>query len=152
MLISRQQDWPLICKFNNDNYVPIKQEQVTEKPDQLKDSDNDTDKAGNLEPGSEGGGHHAQPNLDRKRNKDLEAVDKLPWAHPKRMFATMKLVATYGITRDVIAHQSNGLEDVHRRAIVYNNKVKYLWTTAQVCTATYAHVYRARCQRYFQCY
>jgi len=76
-----------------------------------------------------------QANLDRKRNKELEAVDKLPWAHPKRIYATVKLVFTYGITRDVIAHQSRGLEDVHRRAVVYDNKVEHLWTTAQVCSA-----------------
>ncbi|KIV81941.1 hypothetical protein PV11_04088 [Exophiala sideris] len=71
----------------------------------------------------------------RDHNKDLAAVDKLPWAHPRRIWATVKLVFTYGITRDVIAHQSRGLDDVHRRAVVYENKVEHLWTTAQVCTA-----------------
>jgi phosphate/sulfate permease len=72
---------------------------------------------------------------DRKRNKDLQKVDQLPWAHPKRIYATIKLVFTYGITRDVIAHQSAGLDSVHQRAIHYDNKVEHLWTTAQVCTA-----------------
>ncbi|KAG4414771.1 hypothetical protein IFR04_012084 [Cadophora malorum] len=67
--------------------------------------------------------------------KDLAKVDALPWAHPKRIYATIKLVLTYGITRDVIKHQSRGLDDVHARAIVYENKVEHLWTTAQVCTA-----------------
>lgn len=71
----------------------------------------------------------------RAHNKDLEAIDKLAWAHPRRIWATIKLVCSYGITRDVIAHQSRGLEDVHRRAVVYENKVEHLWTTAQVCTA-----------------
>ncbi len=71
----------------------------------------------------------------RDHNKDLQAVDKLPWAHPRRIWATIKLVTTYGITRDVIAHQSRGLDHVHRRAVVYENKVEHLWTTAQVCTA-----------------
>lgn len=66
---------------------------------------------------------------------ELAAVNSLPWAHPKRIWATIKLVLTYGITRDVIAHQSRGLEDVHARATVYENKVEHLWTTAQVCTA-----------------
>jgi len=72
---------------------------------------------------------------DKKRAKDLAAVDKLPWAHPKRIWATTKLVASYGITRDVISHQSRGLEHVHARAPKFDNKVEYLWTTAQVCSA-----------------
>lgn len=80
---------------------------------------------------------HSRPvnPADTKRQKELEAVDKLPWAHPKRIYATIKLVLTYGITRDVIHHQSQGLEDVHRRAPVFDNRVEYLWTTAQVCSA-----------------
>lgn len=76
-----------------------------------------------------------QTDSDRKHNKDLAAVDNLPWAHPKRIYATVKLVFLYGITRDVIHHQSKGLEKVHARAVVYENKVEHLWTTAQVCTA-----------------
>lgn len=81
-------------------------------------------------------GHvRAQAAIDGKRQKDLEAVEKLPWAHPKRIFATVKLVFTYGLTRDVIAHQSRGLEDVHKRAPVFDNKVEHLWTTAQVTSA-----------------
>ena len=76
-----------------------------------------------------------QGSVDKKRQKDLEAVDKLPWAHPKRILATLKIVCTYGITRDIIAHQSRGLEETHRRALVYDNKVEHLWTTAQVCSA-----------------
>jgi PiT family inorganic phosphate transporter/sodium-dependent phosphate transporter len=43
-------------------------------------------------------------------SKDLAKVDTLPWAHPLRLWATLKLVLTYGITRDVIKHQSKGLE------------------------------------------
>ena len=43
--------------------------------------------------------------------KELAKVDELPWAHPRRIWATVKLVLTYGITRDVIKHQSKGLED-----------------------------------------
>lgn len=73
--------------------------------------------------------------VDRKRQGDLAKVDALPWAHPRRLLATIKIVLTYGITRDVIGHQSKGLEDVHARAIVYDNKVEHLWTTAQVCSA-----------------
>ena len=72
---------------------------------------------------------------DRQRKKDLAAVDVLPWSHPRRIFTTIKLILTYGITRDVIKHQSVGLDKVHQRAIVYDNKVEHLWTTAQVCTA-----------------
>lgn len=71
----------------------------------------------------------------RGRQKDLKAVDHLPWAHPRRIWATIRLVFTYGITRDVIGHQSKGLEDVHARAPQFDNKVEHLWTTAQICSA-----------------
>ncbi|KAF5236251.1 hypothetical protein FANTH_11365 [Fusarium anthophilum] len=76
-----------------------------------------------------------QAAVDSKRQKDLEAVESLPWLHPRRLLATMKLVFTYGITRDIIHHQSKGLEDVHQRAPHFDNKVEHLWTTAQVCSA-----------------
>jgi phosphate/sulfate permease len=91
---------------------------------------------GPLTDNSEGGAASAihDPKV-RDHNKDLKAVDQLPWAHPRRIWATTKLVFTYGITREVIAHQFRGLDDVHRRAVVYENKVEHLWTTAQVCTA-----------------
>ncbi|GAB7361395.1 hypothetical protein MBLNU230_g1448t1 [Neophaeotheca triangularis] len=72
---------------------------------------------------------------DRARQHDLRAVDSLPWAHPRRVWAAIRLVLTYGITRDVIGHQNAGLEDVHNRAPVFDNKVEHLWTTAQVCSA-----------------
>ena len=76
-----------------------------------------------------------QQDVVPSRSKEMHAVDSLPRAHPKRIFATIKLVFTYGMTRDVITHQSRGLDDVHRRAPVYDNKVEHLWTTAQVCSA-----------------
>ncbi|KAG9252920.1 phosphate transporter [Emericellopsis atlantica] len=76
-----------------------------------------------------------QTAVDEKRQKSLEAIDRLPWMHPKRLYATAKLVVTYGITRDVIHHQSKGLEEVHARAPQFDNKVEHLWTTAQVCSA-----------------
>lgn len=71
----------------------------------------------------------------RAREDDLAAVDKLPWAHPRRIWASIRLVFLYGITKDVIGHQSRGLEDVHSRAPQFDNKVEHLWTTAQVCSA-----------------
>ncbi|GFF40363.1 phosphate-repressible phosphate permease [Aspergillus udagawae] len=37
---------------------------------------------------------------------------------------------TYGITRDVIHHQSKGLDHNHRRAPQFDNKVEHLWATA----------------------
>ncbi|OAA75890.1 Phosphate transporter [Akanthomyces lecanii RCEF 1005] len=77
----------------------------------------------------------AQVPVDKARQKNLEAVDQLPWAHPKRIWATIKLVVSHGITRDVIGHQSKGLEHIHARAPVFDNKVEHLWTTAQVCSA-----------------
>lgn len=72
---------------------------------------------------------------DLQRKSDLAAVDDLPWSHPRRIFTTIKQICTYGITRDVIKHQSVGLDKIHQKAIVYDNKVEHLWTTAQVCTA-----------------
>lgn len=76
-----------------------------------------------------------QAPVEHSRQKSLAAVDSLPWAHPKRIWATIKLVVSYGITRDVIAHQSRGLEHIHQRAPVFDNKVEHLWTTAQICSA-----------------
>jgi phosphate/sulfate permease len=78
---------------------------------------------------------NTQTKVDMQRQKDLETVDKLPWAHPRRLFVTAKMIALHGITRDVIAHQSRGLEHIHERAPVFENKVELLWTTAQVCSA-----------------
>lgn len=72
---------------------------------------------------------------EQSRSFDLENVNKLPWAHPKRIWSTFKLVVGYGLTKDVIHHQSRGLEHVHARAPHFGNKVEHLWTTAQVCSA-----------------
>jgi phosphate/sulfate permease len=77
----------------------------------------------------------AERRTDERRAKDLATVDQLPWAHPKRIFVTVKLILMYGLTRDVIGHQSRGLNEVHKRAPQYDNKVEHLWTTAQVCSA-----------------
>lgn len=73
--------------------------------------------------------------VGKERQSELKAIDSLPWAHPRRLWATFRLVFFYGITRDVIGHQSKGLDDVHRRAPQFDNKVEHLWTTAQVCSA-----------------
>ncbi|KAJ2903866.1 hypothetical protein MKZ38_009249 [Zalerion maritima] len=72
---------------------------------------------------------------DKSRSKQLAAVDDLPWTHPRRIWAAARHVLTYGITRDIIHHQSRGLEAIHARAPVFDNKVEHLWTTAQVCSA-----------------
>ena len=72
---------------------------------------------------------------DGQRVKSLGELEKLSWAHPKRIFGTLKFVFMYGITRDIIGHQSVGLDEVHRRAPQFDNKVEHLWTTAQVCSA-----------------
>lgn len=87
------------------------------------------------EPVPSNGSDAAQAPVDKSRQKDLEAVDRLPWAHPKRIWTTVRMVASHGITRDVIGHQSRGLEHIHERAPVFDNKVEHLWTTAQVCSA-----------------
>jgi hypothetical protein len=39
---------------------------------------------------------------------------------------------TYGITRDVIHHQSKGLDHIHQRAPVFDNKVEHLWVMYSV--------------------
>ena len=115
----------------------LKKKKVVSKADGADDHDRDVDGAETeTQPRKESStAATREKEVDKKRQKELEAVDKLPWAHPKRIWATFKLVATYGISRDIIAHQSKGLEAVHARAIVYDNKVEHLWTTAQVCSA-----------------
>lgn len=70
-----------------------------------------------------------------EHQRELLAVDNLPWAHPKRIFAAIKLILLYGMKKDVIAHQSKGLDHVHQHAVVFDNRVEHLWTTAQVCSA-----------------
>lgn len=109
---------------------PLKENQVNEKgitqsqdatESQALDSNNSNAAAG--------------ATTDKKRQKDLDEVDRLPWAHPRRIFTTLKHVLSHGITRDVISHQSRGLEHVHERAPVFDNKVEHLWTTAQICSA-----------------
>ena len=84
---------------------------------------------------SEQDARRADAQIAEKNQKELRALDTLPWAHPKRIFATFKLIFTYGITRDVIHHQSKGLDHIHQRAPAFDNKVEHLWTTAQVCSA-----------------
>lgn len=69
------------------------------------------------------------------RQNDLKAIDSLPWAHPKRIFYTIRFVVFHGITRDVVGHQNKGLDEIHQRAPHYDNKVEHLWTTAQVLSA-----------------
>lgn len=79
------------------------------------------------------------PDLDepsaRTRQKDLAAIDALPLLHPRRLWATARTLLTYGVTRDIVGHQTKGLEAMHARAPQFDNKVEYLWTTAQVCSA-----------------
>ena len=86
----------------------------------------------------------ADAQVAQNHQKDLSAVDSLSWAHPKRIFTTIKLVLMYGINKDVIHHQSQGLEKVHERAVVFDNKVEHLWTTAQVCSAMVSFYLSAR--------
>lgn len=73
--------------------------------------------------------------IQGSKQADLRAIDALPWAHPRRVLAMVRYVFLHGITKDVIGHQSKGLEDVHRRAPQFDNKVEHLWTTAQVLSA-----------------
>lgn len=115
---------------------------------------------------AENDARRADAKIAEKHQKELQALDTLPWIHPKRIFATLKLVLTYGITRDVIHHQSRGLDHIHQHVPVFDNRVEHLWTTAQVCSAMVRsaplslcktqltrqldHVYLPRRQRYLE--
>jgi solute carrier family 20 (sodium-dependent phosphate transporter) len=79
--------------------------------------------------------HTADSSTQTNGQKELQAMDSLPWAHPKRIFYTIKFVLFHGLTRDVIGHQNKGLDHIHERAPRYDNKVEHLWTTAQVLSA-----------------
>ncbi|KAM0714222.1 hypothetical protein Q7P37_010009 [Cladosporium fusiforme] len=71
----------------------------------------------------------------KARQNDLAAVDALPWTHPRRAWATLRMVLLHGVKKDVVAIQSKGLQDIHARAPVFDSKVEYLFTTAQICSA-----------------
>lgn len=114
-----------------DDDSSIDEEKTNEKANGNKDSDEIRPTGTNAE--------NDQADSSEREKKaahvDLKAIDTLPWFHPRRLLATLRYVVFYGITRDVIAHQSKGLEDVHSRAPQFDNKVEHLWTTAQVCSA-----------------
>lgn len=83
---------------------------------------------------------HSPKSHDRAQKEqhvDLAAIDQLPWFYPQRLWATTRYVVMYGITRDIIGHQSKGLEDVHARAPQFDNKVEHLcksnhWSTGSL--------------------
>jgi PiT family inorganic phosphate transporter/sodium-dependent phosphate transporter len=115
-----------------ENRQEAKSDAVVEQPEDIEPSK--VEENPQADPGH-GDAAGPQAITDRKRQKELETVDSLPWSHPMRIFVTLKLIISYGITRDVIHHQSRGLEEVHKRAPVFDNRVEYLWTTAQICSA-----------------
>ncbi|KAI9794381.1 MAG: hypothetical protein M1816_005450 [Peltula sp. TS41687] len=77
----------------------------------------------------------AEAPVRRAEHTELQRVDKLPFLHPRRIFATLKYVLLRGVTKDVVTHQSKGLAATHARAPRYDNKVEHLWTAAQVASA-----------------
>ena len=115
----------------NDDDSSIDEEKPNDKPHDNQTSDEIMPTGTN--------GENSQESPSKREQKgahvDLKAIDTLPWFHPRRLLATARYVLFYGITRDVIAHQSKGLDDVHARAPQFDNKVEHLWTTAQVCSA-----------------
>ncbi|KAJ3474525.1 hypothetical protein NLG97_g9807 [Lecanicillium saksenae] len=128
-------DAPVVTNYYATDYIGDKEDSETDSVrKEGKNTGVTQDLAGEQAVQTDGAAQ-AQAPVDKARQKDLEAVDQLPWAHPKRIWATIKLVASHGITRDVIGHQSKGLEHIHERAPVFDNKVEHLWTTAQVCSA-----------------
>ena len=115
-------------KGDNDSSVDSSDENDDLKKEKKQESEAEiqTERNGSQKPDEE---------VQKARQSDLKAIDKLPWAHPRRIFATIRFVVLHGITRDILGHQSKGLEAVHSRAPQYDNKVEHLWTTAQVCSA-----------------
>lgn len=114
-----------------DDTSSLSDEKDATKPTRNTNSDEiikDTDDSAETQPANPDGAKNGQ-------HVDLTAIDTLPWYSPRRLLATAKFLFLYGITRDIIAHQSKGLDDVHARAPQFDNKVEHLWTTAQVCSA-----------------
>lgn len=107
----------------------------SDEQDAPSDQEKKTHGETEIQPTQADGPKKLDEDVQKSRQNDLATIDKLPWAHPKRIFATLRFVFLHGITRDVIQHQSKGLEAVHARAPQYENKVEHLWTTAQVCSA-----------------
>lgn len=66
---------------------------------------------------------------------DTEKLQKLPWAHPKRLWVTAKYGVAYGLTQDVITSQSKSMKEIHTHTPQYDNKVEHLFTMAQVCSS-----------------
>lgn len=124
------------------NATTAESERPTDSDTESKNSESETAKPTSTENPEDAGRKSSADGLkvidqriQKGRQDDLTAMDKLPWIHPRRILATLRFVLFHGISRDVIGHQSKGLEDVHSRAPQFDNKVEHLWTTAQVCSA-----------------
>lgn len=85
-----------------------------------------------------GEGHLAS----RRRKQHVEPKERflgptkdLPIYKPARLWSWAKYLFLQGVTRDVTSHESAHLENTHRLAKQYDNKVEHLWTYAQVASA-----------------
>ena len=116
---------------NDDN-----SEELVKKSDKgitAKDT-NETSETAPVEPDADGP-KKMDEDISKAQQNDLKAIERLSWAHPRRLLATARFIFLRGITRDVIGHQNKGLDHIHSRAPQFDNKVEHLWTTAQVCSA-----------------
>lgn len=137
----------VVPNYYDSEYVADKKDESDKGSEEYSLDEKKKEKGNNTDAIAEGNGKSAPAGghddgtkvVDKKiqgsKQADLRAIDALPWAHPRRVLAMVRYVVLHGITKDVIGHQSKGLEDVHRRAPQFDNKVEHLWTTAQVLSA-----------------
>ncbi|EDU44265.1 PitA Phosphate sulfate permease [Pyrenophora tritici-repentis] len=76
---------------------------------------------------------HIAPAKPEPEERWLKPVEHLPAYSPKKIVAWTKYILLQGVSRDVVTQK--GLDSVHSRAIVYDNRVEHLWTYAQVASA-----------------
>ena len=65
----------------------------------------------------------------------LETVDRSRWWHYASIYRLLQKSVLYGVSHDVITHQSDGLRLVHERAPQFDNKTEHLFTMSQIASA-----------------
>lgn len=97
--------------------------------------DHETTVKGEGEPDNKAGSPTRNAPEAGHKTSQLAEVDELPWSHPRRLYATARHVITYGMTRDIIGHQSRTMAEKHKHAPVYDNRVEHMFTFGQVASA-----------------
>jgi len=72
---------------------------------------------------------------DESPETPLERAEHYFWWHPRRIGPFLYRIIFYGISHDVITHQSKGLRRVHERAPKFDNKTEHLFTMSQIASA-----------------